>query len=249
MVEEALRLEQVTKVMQNQTILQPVDLTLKRGRILALCGGNGAGKSTLLRMIAGISKPSKGRVRVAGLEWKQDRKAYANRIGYMPDDFQFGNALSAQETLLFYASLRGVPRQRAMQLLRAVGLEQVLHKPVSAFSKGMRQRLLFAQSMLAKPPLLVLDEPTNGLDPYWTEAFAELVKKARSEGQSVVFSTHQLNVAEEVADQVVFLDEGHVRFCGEVSHLQRKFGMNGLGRAFAFFVGRAPRNEAEEIKR
>lgn len=145
----------------------------------------------------------------------------------MPDDFQFGSALTAMETLRFYASLRKVTQERILEIFERVGLLDVRHRKVSTFSKGMRQRLLFAQAMLAKPELLLLDEPTNGLDPYWMEAFSELIGSASSAGQTIVFSTHQLNLAEKIADQVVFMDAGHVRYSGKVAPLMDQFHQNG----------------------
>ncbi|WP_054958090.1 ABC transporter ATP-binding protein [Paenibacillus dakarensis] len=232
-----LELELVSKRIKKQTLVQPVSFSLEPGRVLALCGGNGAGKSTILRMIAGISRPSSGTIRIRGLDWKRDRKACARSIGYMPDDFQFGDALTAQETLRFYGSLRDVPGERVGELLRVAGLEEVRGRKVSTFSKGMRQRLLFAQAMLAKPPLLILDEPTNGLDPYWMDAFADLVRRSAEDGQAVIFSTHQLNVAEQTADQVIFLDSGYARYIGPAAPLVQQYRhQGGLYGAFSALV-------------
>ncbi|MFI2857214.1 ABC transporter ATP-binding protein [Paenibacillus sp. JSM ZJ436] len=232
-----LQLEQVSKVIKGQTLLQPLHLKLEAGRILALCGGNGAGKSTLLRLAAGLSSPSSGTVSVLGMNWKRQFKRCAASIGYMPDDFQFGEALTAYETLSFYASLRGAAPARVHELLERTGLREVKDRKVAAFSKGMRQRLLFAQALLAAPPLLILDEPTNGLDPYWMNAFAELVSQCASEGQSVIFSTHQLNVAEQSADEVIFLDAGHVRYQGAAAPLKEQYAQQGgLYGAFADLV-------------
>ncbi len=209
-MELALDLQNVRKVYGKQTILERIDLQLQPGQALALCGGNGAGKSTLLRLIAGIEQPTSGTIRVNGLTWRGDRRRYAERIGFMPDDYRFGHGLSALETLSFWASLRKVGRARTVELLDIVGLSEVKHKLVSSFSKGMRQRLLFAQALLAMPTLLLLDEPTNGLDPYWMNTFVELVEKVTQEGLSVIFSTHQLDIADAAADRLVFLKDGRI---------------------------------------
>ncbi|MGM1045491.1 MAG: heme ABC exporter ATP-binding protein CcmA [Bacillota bacterium] len=237
MSDKVLQLEEVTKSIKTQTIVQPVSFSLEPGDVLALCGGNGAGKSTILRMITGIVKPTAGTIRVNGLQWAKDRKTYADSIGYMPDDFQFGDALTAQETLQFYASLRNAPKERVTELLQMTGLKEFRHKKVSAYSKGMRQRLLFAQAMLARPPLLILDEPTNGLDPYWMDSFSTLVRQNAKEGQTIVFSTHQLNVAEQTADQVIFLDAGQVRYSGSADPLKQQYrNAGGLYGAFSDLV-------------
>jgi ABC-type multidrug transport system ATPase subunit len=187
-----------------------VNLNIAQGQIVALCGGNGAGKSTVLRMIAGIIHPTRGEITVGGVRWKDDRMRYAEQIGYMPDDYRFAGGLTARETMAFWTKMRGVPKQRAEEALAEVGLADTGTKPVSSFSKGMRQRILFAQALLARPPLIVMDEPTNGLDPHWTETFVKLVRQAGKRGQTVIFSTHQLEVARALADRVVLLQDGIV---------------------------------------
>lgn len=232
-----LQIEAVSKSIGGSTLLHPCSLEVGEGQIVALCGGNGAGKSTLLRMIAGISGPSAGTILLDGRSWSKDRLAYADRLGYMPDEFQFGSALTAFETLGFYAALRGVGRERVLALLETVGLIEVRDRKVSTFSKGMRQRLLFAQALLARPALLLLDEPTNGLDPYWMEAFGRLIRQAASDGQAVVFSTHQLNIAESYADRALFMVSGHVRCAGDVEALKRDYrDAGGLYGAFEKLV-------------
>lgn len=229
-----LELDGVKKDIRGRTVVQPVDYRLPAGQVLALCGGNGAGKSTVLRMIAGITEPTAGTVRLGGRTWKEDRPGCSALIGYMPDDFQFGQALTAGETLEFYAALRGpAARKRVEAVLEEVGLSAVRQTKVSTFSKGMRQRLLFGQALLGEPELLVLDEPTNGLDPYWLQALAELINRRKAQGQSVVFSTHQLETAEWTADHAILLHEGRVSMAGPMEEFRSRFGENGLSKAFA----------------
>lgn len=231
-----LTLVEVSKRIKGRQIVAPFSCQLWPGQVLALCGGNGAGKSTILRMIAGISQPTSGVIRVGGREWKRERKAFSSQIGYMPDDFSFGLRLSARETINFYAALRGVGETRVQELLTKVGLTDAQHLPVSAFSKGMRQRLLFAQALLADPALLLLDEPTNGLDPFWMKSFVHLVRECKQAGQTVVFSTHDLPIVEEVADHVLFLDQGKVVGAGTVDQFLDRYGSAGLHGAFAELV-------------
>ncbi|MCR8645476.1 ABC transporter ATP-binding protein [Paenibacillus sp. N1-5-1-14] len=228
---------QITKQIKKQPIIHHVDMKLYQGQVLALCGGNGAGKSTILRMIAGISQPTSGIIEVNGVSWKQSRQRYAEQIGYMPDDYLFGQGLSAEETLMFWAALRKVTKERVHEILQIVGLDEVKSKSVSSFSKGMRQRLLFAQALLNKPALLIMDEPTNGLDPYWLESFISLVRAVKAEGYAVIFSTHQLQIAEAVADQVVFLKEGQIMEEGSVESFYQKYGDHGLQGAFNRLFG------------
>jgi len=212
MAEPVLVMEHVRKSMRRQEVIKDFTLQAEAGRVIALLGGNGAGKSTILRMIAGILHPDAGEIRVGGLRWKDGRLRYAERVGYMPDDYRFPGGLTAMETMTFWAKLRGLPKSRAAEALAEVGLSDTGTKPVASFSKGMRQRVLFAQALLARPPLVLLDEPTNGLDPFWMESFIRLVREAAGRGQTVLFSTHQLEIAEAAADRIVFLRDGVAMF-------------------------------------
>lgn len=205
-----LKVNNISKKVKKTEIVAPFSYTLKKGKILSLCGGNGAGKSTLIRMITGLIKPTTGTVVIDGYELKKNRRQFFNSFGYMPDDFNFQKTISAKETIQFYANLKNISNERIMEVIESVGLTNDLQKKMGTFSKGMKQRLLLAQALLAKPKLLILDEPTNGLDPYWIKQFSQLMIDARKDGQTVVFSTHDLHVAEEIADEVIFLSEGKV---------------------------------------
>ncbi|MEK3916259.1 ABC transporter ATP-binding protein [Paenibacillus sp. FSL H7-0331] len=227
-----LELSGIRKELGGRLIIHDASLRLGQGEVLALCGGNGAGKSTLLRMVAGILQPTAGEIWIKGKTWKHDRKGYAHQIGYMPDEYLFGQGLSAEETLAFWASLRKVSSVRVSEVLKLVGLLEVRRSKVSSFSKGMRQRLLFAQALLAKPSLLIMDEPTNGLDPYWMGSFVELIRYVKSEGHAVIFSTHQLQIAESISDYVIFLKEGKIAEQGTTASLIERYGSYGLTAAF-----------------
>ncbi|MEK4358445.1 ABC transporter ATP-binding protein [Paenibacillus sp. FSL M7-1455] len=218
-----VRVEGVSKTIKKQRIVSDISFTLNQGGILALCGGNGAGKSTVLRMLAGILPPTSGSIIVNGVSHEQKTLLYSRQLGYMPDDFQFQPGFTAQETISFWAALRKVPKERAKEVFALVGLENAAEKRVGSFSKGMRQRLLLAQAILAKPPLLLMDEPTNGLDPFWTREFIRLLDQVRQDGSTVIFSTHQLEVAGEAAEQVMFLNQGRVVGKGDVRSFRDRY--------------------------
>ncbi|WP_138751410.1 ABC transporter ATP-binding protein [Paenibacillus sinopodophylli] len=237
MADSIVKLEGITKAIKKQIIIEDLHMQIEPGQIVALCGGNGAGKSTILRMIAGISQPDSGSITVGGLRWKEDRKRYAELIGYMPDDFRFSHGLTAYETLAFWAVLRGIGKERVKELLHVVGLEDTGNKAVSSFSKGMRQRVLFAQALLAKPPIILMDEPTNGLDPYWIESFVRMVKETAANGQTVIFSTHQLHIAEVLADRIALLRGGQIELEGSASAIRKQLGASGVQAAFAEWFG------------
>lgn len=237
MNEPIVVLNDVQKIINKQTIVDQVSLSVKQGEVLALCGANGAGKSTLLRLLVGIMQPTSGTIQINGLGWKGHRREYAGLIGYMPDDYRFGNGLTARETLYFWASLRGLPIKRVDEVLAEVGLADTGKKPVSSFSKGMRQRVLFAQAILAKPPVLVLDEPTNGLDPFWMNAFIQLIRSVKEEGHTVIFSTHQLQIAEVLADHAVFMNLGRIELDDMTENIRARFGSRGVQDAFSGLFG------------
>lgn len=214
----------LSKTIKKQTIVRDISYHIASGNVLALCGGNGAGKSTVLRMISGIMQPTAGEIIVNNCSCKEDRRLFSQQIGYMPDDYQFTQGLTAEEMLSFWAALRKVPKERVDEVLELVGLEEKRKSQVHTFSKGMRQRMLFAQALLNKPPLLIMDEPTNGLDPFWMQALVQLLLQIKQEGHTIIFSTHQLEIADEVADQIVFMNNGQNVGEGSTAYFRDHFG-------------------------
>lgn len=205
-----LTISQISKRYGPHLALSPISLEAHQGEIIALCGGNGAGKSTLIKILAGLFPPSSGSVEYQGLSLSRNRADYARRIGYMPDDFQFPSMLSVMEWLSFFASLRHLSGDPVRKSLAMVGLEEKQQAKCTSLSKGMRQRLLFAQACLADPDILLLDEPTNGLDPFWTASFVRMLHQIRQEQKIVLFSTHHIHLAIELADVIIFMHEGEV---------------------------------------
>ncbi|MBO8156576.1 MAG: ABC transporter ATP-binding protein [Bacillaceae bacterium] len=239
MSERILKVKGLEKKYQSKTVVYPIDFQLNSGEILALCGGNGAGKSTILKMIAGIVEPSQGNITIDGITWDKNRRDYARKIGYMPDHFSLDASLSVRELLNYYAQLKKVPKEETAGILDRVGLTDVQDEPFDSLSKGMRQRFMFAQAMLGSPQLLILDEPTNGLDPYWMKSFVEIIQELKKENQSIIFSTHQLDIAESAADQVIFLHEGQVLESGELDRLKQKYNHMSLQQMFSRLFFRA----------
>lgn len=198
----------VSKKFKDKWALHPLSLQVQAGECIALIGGNGAGKSTLLHIIAGISAPFEGKVTLENETCTKNRKRYVSMIGYMPDEFHAQNSLTVMEFLTFYGRLRNVTDIRIREVIEFIGLEDKKYEEVRNLSKGMRQRLLFGQAYIAKPKLLILDEPTNGLDPIWINTFIKRLNKIKREGTSIIFSTHMMDVAAEVADRILFMEKG-----------------------------------------
>jgi len=233
-----LHIEDIVKVIHGKTIVAPFSLSINEGQIVTLCGGNGAGKSSIITMVAGINQPSGGAIKLGEYSLQQHREQYLANIGYMPDDYQFTGSFTAFEMLSFWGELKRQPVSVVRELLELVGLQHTGKKKVQQFSKGMRQRLLLAQALLSKPSLLLLDEPTNGLDPYWMKQFVTIINAVANEGTSVLFSTHQLGVAEAVADHIILLDQGQVKLSASYGKIKQQYGEQGLQRAYeAIFWG------------
>lgn len=207
-VTRCLEIRNVSKGFKKKVALHPFSLLAKEGECIVLCGGNGAGKSTLLHILAGISSPRDGTVIINNVDLMRDRKKYVSLIGYMPDEFFAQETMTVKEFLTFYGNFRKVPDGRVDEVILTLGLEMKRNEQIKHLSKGMRQRLLFGQAWMANPAVLILDEPTNGLDPYWIKVFIELLRKIKQSGTTIIFSTHMMDVAAEVGDQVIFMENG-----------------------------------------
>lgn len=206
MIVEGHKLQQIYK---NNRGIHDASFQIKKGRIVALAGGNGAGKSTLIRMLTKQEKPGHGE-----LQWHENKT-----IRYMPDDVDFPTTLTAEEIIGLLGSLKKASKEEQQEVLKRVGLFDVKKQKVSSFSKGMRQRLNLAQSLLGGDGLLIMDEPTNGLDPYWIAQLKDMMVSERDRGSTVLFSTHMLAFAETLADDVIILHEGHVILSGDLQQL------------------------------
>ncbi|MGX1195071.1 ABC transporter ATP-binding protein [Metabacillus sp. SLBN-84] len=205
-----LQVSDLSKTYKKKAALLPLSFQASPGECIALCGGNGAGKSTLLDMIAGLSAPSAGTIMLDDHALHKNRKDYLQELTYMPDDFLAQNYLKVEEFLQFYGALRKAPAKKISDVLIEIGLMDKRQTLVKELSKGMRQRLIFGQALLGGGKVLVMDEPTNGLDPYWIDRFIDTVKRLKKEGHIILFSTHMMDVAAELSDRIFFLDEGAV---------------------------------------
>jgi heme exporter protein A len=190
-------------------VLRGVDLDVERGESVALFGPNGAGKTTLLRTLAGLLRADSGSVSVLGRALPADA-ALRRRIGYLGHESFLYRDLDARENLAYYARLFGVPASRIDVLLGEVGLAAVSARRVSAYSRGMLQRLALARAVLHEPELLLLDEPLTGLDPEGVELFARLLGVLRGRGVTVLMATHDIERALAVATRAVVLGRGRI---------------------------------------
>jgi len=206
-----------------------VSLRVESGTVHGLLGPNGAGKTTTLKMLLGLAMPTSGSFRMlghpAGPEVRQ-------RVGFLPEQPYFPSLLTADQVMRFYGRLAGMSdaaiRERTHELLTRVGLEGREQTLVSRFSRGLMQRLGIAQAMIAKPELLVLDEPASGLDPVGQRDIRNLILEQRDAGTTVLLSSHQLSEVEAVCDEVTILDRGRVAERGPIDALLNVTGQSSV---------------------
>jgi ABC-2 type transport system ATP-binding protein len=196
---------------------------------VGLVGANGAGKTTLFRLILGQLFPTAGTVEVVGRRVVDDPVGIRRLVGYMPEHDCLPNDQSAADLVATMGELAGLPaqaaRQRASDILDLVGLDEARFRPVGGFSTGMRQRAKLAQALVADPELVLLDEPTAGLDPVGREEMLDLVARLSGFGISVLFATHLLDDVQRVCDQVVMIDAGRLVVAGPIEDLVQRTGI------------------------
>nr|WP_298249510.1 ABC transporter ATP-binding protein [uncultured Halomonas sp.] len=203
--------------------LDALDLQVSEGEVLALLGHNGAGKTTTMHLILGLLSPSAGRVAVlGGAPDGADAEALRRRLGYLPENVSFYEQLSGREVLDYFARLKRVDRGQVGDLLDRVGLGHAAHRRVKTYSKGMRQRLGLAQALLGDPRLLLLDEPTTGLDPAATRDFYDTVRGLRDRGCTVLLSSHVLPGVEPYIDRALILGGGRRLALGSLEALREE---------------------------
>lgn len=206
-----LDVDRVSKSFGRYTALSEVSFTLARGDILGFVGPNGAGKSTTLRILAGLLSADAGSVRLDQIDIRNDPRRFRMRIGTLIESPAFYPTLTAADHLAYVGRLRGAhERTRQLQTLRDVGLDPASRKPVGRFSLGMKQRLGIAMAILDAPPLLILDEPMNGLDPLGMADLRDFLRGLPARGISVLLSSHLLHEIEQICNRVLFIRSGRL---------------------------------------
>jgi len=219
----AIELRGLSKHYGRLRAVDGVDLRVQRGEIFGLIGHNGAGKSTLFKMMLGLVAPSSGEVLIQGRPISGgDFRAIRRGLGYLPENVVLYDNLSGLETLQFFARLKGAAAAQCQPLLEQVGLADAGHRPLREYSKGMRQRLGFAQALLGRPQLLFLDEPSNGLDPQAIRDFYRSLQALREQGVTVLITSHILAELQERVDRLAIMAAGRIQALGTVQSLREQ---------------------------
>jgi ABC-2 type transport system ATP-binding protein len=238
-----LQTDLLTKKYRRRVVVDRLSLTVERGDVFGFLGQNGAGKSTTLRMVLGLVRPSSGRVHVLGHEMARRRRAALKRVGAIIEAPAFYENFSGRQNLRMLAAMSGGATTRAVEeVLELVGLRARARDPVRVYSHGMRQRLGIAQALLPSPELIILDEPTDGLDPQGLAEVRDLIRRLRDErGLTLILSSHLLHEVEQICNRVAIIDGGRLLYQGAVQDLiaqgQRiRLKTDRLNDAFEFLV-------------
>ncbi len=223
----AIELTDVTKRFGSQVAVDQLNLKVPEGAIYGFIGPNGSGKTTTLRMILRIFQPDDGTVEVLG---QQHGKTADNRLGYLPEERGLYKRMKVIEVLKYYARLKGFYdcRQQIDDWLQRLGATDWAHKKIDALSKGMAQKIQFISAVVAKPQLVILDEPFSGLDPVNLESLKDAVLDLRRQGTTVVFSTHDMDMAEKMCDTIFMIYRGQKVLDGSLRSIQAEYPANDV---------------------
>jgi len=217
-----------------------INFTIRKGEVVAFLGPNGAGKSTTMKLLTGYLSPSEGTARIAGHDMSTDRIAGSMRLGYLPENGPLWPDMTPHSLLNFIGEARGMEENYKQQRMRAVvdlcDLPSVLHKPISKLSKGFRQRVGMAQALLHEPDVLILDEPTAGLDPNQIREMRNTLRKLGEE-KTILLSTHILQEVEAMCSRIILVNEGQIRYDGPIDGFAPD--ARGFDQAFHRLTGHA----------
>ena len=202
----------VTKKFGNFTALDNLSLSINENTCVGFLGPNGAGKTTLIKILTGLIRPNTGTVKINGTDVEQNKRVALSQIGALVETPEFYSYMTPHDILSYFGSIRGIPKEvlseKIDEVLKTVKLENWSRKKIGKFSKGMKQRLALASALIHEPSILILDEPTTGLDPRGAVEIREIIKSLKNSGKTIFLSSHMLNEVQEVCDEVALVDKG-----------------------------------------
>jgi ABC-2 type transport system ATP-binding protein len=226
-----IELENVRKLYGTVVALDHLNLRIEPGELFAFLGPNGAGKTTTIKLIVGLLFPSEGRVRVGGFDMQTEGDRARQLLSYVPDQPYLYEKLTGREFLRFIADMYGMDRQHALRRIEEVidlfNLQDFVDDLTERYSHGMKQRTVFAAALLHEPRVLIVDEPTVGLDPRSVRLLKDLLRSEAQRGTTVFLSTHSLDIAQELAGRIGIVDHGRLICYGDLDHLRRQAVLDG----------------------
>ncbi len=228
-MKKIIEVNNLGKEFDSRRILNNVSIDIKSGEIIGLLGVNGAGKTTFLKLISGLLEPIEGSVNVLGMNPWNERSKILKNLGIMIENPVFYEHLTAYENIrihLEYMSMSDISKEYIESVLELVGLTDAIDKPISKFSLGMKQRLAIGRSISHNPKILLLDEPINGLDPIAIKDIRNLFEKLKSEGTTIILSSHILGEMMQTAESIVVLANGKLEQLGTVENLKNEYKEN-----------------------
>jgi ABC-2 type transport system ATP-binding protein len=226
-----IELEHISKKYGAKTAVEDLSLRIEPGELFAFLGPNGAGKTTTIKMMCGLLFPSQGSIRVGGFDLQTDGEQARRLISYVPDQPFLYEKLTGREVLKFIADMYGMPadhaRRRIDEMIDTFGLVSFVDDLTESYSHGMRQRTVFASALLHEPRVLIVDEPTVGLDPRSIRLLKDLLRREAARGVTVFLSTHSLDIAQELADRIGVIHFGRLIGCGTLETLRGQAAMDG----------------------
>jgi ABC-2 type transport system ATP-binding protein len=231
MSDHVIETRDLTKRYNGVVAVDRLNLTIDEGEVFGLLGPNGSGKTTTILMLLGLTEPTSGQVRVLGLDPARQPLSVKARVGYIPDQVGFYDDLTAVENLMYTAKLNGIPRKEALrrieESLTRLGLAEVMDRAVKTYSRGMRQRLAVADVLIKQPSVIIMDEPTQGLDPEGAHEFLKIILDLKQEGITVLLASHLLHQVQSVCDRVGLFNQGQMAVSGTVEELAQKYMEGG----------------------
>jgi len=225
-----ISLQSVHKSYGTKQVLNGINLTIQAGQVIGYIGPNGAGKSTTVKILCGLIDDYEGTVEVAGINLRDDLLAVKRKIGYVPELAELYDVLTPREFLTLMSELYELPeataQERILKMLQALGLEAQIDQRMDTFSKGMKQKVLIISGILHNPDIIILDEPLSGLDANSVLIIKDLISKLASEGKTIFYCSHMMDVVEKVSDLIVLIHQGTVIAQGTIQALQAQSGNN-----------------------
>jgi ABC-2 type transport system ATP-binding protein len=226
-----IRLDKITKVYGTKTAVEELSLEVRAGELFAFLGPNGAGKTTTIKMMCGLLFPTTGQVLIGGHDIQSDGDRARQLLSYVPDQPYLYEKLTGREFLQFIADMYGLPpehaRKRIADVINLFNLHGFVDDLTERYSHGMRQRTVFASALVHEPQVLVVDEPTVGLDPRSVRDLKDLLRRQADQGTTVFLSSHSLDVVEELADRIAIINQGRLIGCGTLEALRTQAAVDG----------------------